>query len=83
MASACVTMKTNAYLANSRKDNTFIQDNGFFGERVKGGLSYSPWIINQLATRVRTKERRIKKAKPAVVSAVLTSNTTKEAVVGT
>ncbi|XP_061353810.1 glucose-1-phosphate adenylyltransferase large subunit 1-like [Gastrolobium bilobum] len=79
MMSACVTLRANTHLANSRKESTFCQDHGFLGERIKGGLSYSPWIINQLAKSLRTQEK-VKKAKPGVVSAVLTSksNNTKE-----
>ncbi|KAJ1393652.1 Trimeric LpxA-like superfamily [Sesbania bispinosa] len=77
MVSACVPLKTNTHLANSIKDNTFRQDDGFLGERIKGSLSYSPWIVNQLATNLRTQEK-VKKAKPGVVSAVLTSNNAKE-----
>ena len=81
MVSACVTLKANTHLVKSRKDNTFRQDSGFLGERIKGGLNYSPWIINQLASSLRTQER-VKKAKPGVVSAVLTSSNIKESVVG-
>lgn len=80
MVSACVTLKANTHYGNLRKDNTFRQDGGFLGDRIKGSLSYSPWIINQLALSLRTQER-VKKAKPGVVSAVLTSSTTKESVV--
>ncbi|BAT90938.1 Glucose-1-phosphate adenylyltransferase large subunit 1 [Vigna angularis] len=79
MVSACVTLKANTHFVNSRKDNIFRQDGGFLGERLKGSLNYSPWIINQLALSLRTQER-VKKAKPGVVSAVLTSSTTKESV---
>ena len=83
MVSACVTLKANTHLVKSRKDNTFRQDGGFLGERIKGGLNYSPWIINQLASTssLRTQEK-VNKAKPGVVSAVLTSSNTKESVVG-
>lgn len=62
MVSTCVNFKANTHIANLRKDNIFHQDNGFLGERIKGGVNYS-----------QTKER-VKKAKPGVVSAVLTSN---------
>lgn len=80
MVSACVNLKANTHFVNSRKDNIFRQDGGFLGERLKGSLNYSPWIINQLALSLSTQER-VKKAKPGVVSAVLTSSTTKESVV--
>jgi len=80
MVSACVTLKANTHFGNLRKDNTFRQDGGFLGDRIKGSVNYSPWIINQLALSLRTQER-VKKAKPGVVSAVLTSSTTKESVV--
>lgn len=80
MVSACVTFNTNTHIANSRKDNVFRQDNGFLGERIKGGLSYSPWISNQLDISLRTQER-VKKAKPGVVSAILTSDNAKESLV--
>ncbi|CAJ1933550.1 unnamed protein product [Sphenostylis stenocarpa] len=79
MVSACVTLKVNTQFVNSRKDNTFRQDGGFLGERIKGSLNYSPWITNRLASSLRTQER-VKKTKPGVVSAVLTSSTTKESV---
>ncbi|KAH1224547.1 Glucose-1-phosphate adenylyltransferase large subunit 1 [Glycine soja] len=81
MVSACVTLKANTHLVKSRKDNTFRQDGGFLGERIKGGLNYSPWIINQLASTssLRTQEK-VNKAKPGVVSAVLTSSNIKESV---
>ncbi|KAK7257954.1 hypothetical protein RIF29_32305 [Crotalaria pallida] len=79
MESACVTLKANTHFANSRKGNTFGKENGFLGERIKGGLNYSPWVNNQLATSLRTQEK-VNKAKPGVVSAVLTSNNAKEAV---
>ena len=70
MASACVTFKANTHLANSEKGDFFRQENGFLGERIKGSLNSSPWIINQLAKPLRTRKR----VKPGVVSAVLTSN---------
>ncbi|XP_057456422.1 glucose-1-phosphate adenylyltransferase large subunit 1-like [Lotus japonicus] len=78
VSAACVAWTTSSQLAKSKKDSTFLQDDGFLGERIiKGSLSYSPWINNQLATSWRGKES-VKKAKPGVVSAVLTSNDTKE-----
>lgn len=80
MVSTCVNFKTTTHVANLRKDNIFRQENGFLGERIKGGLSYSPWIINQLAICLKTNER-VKKAKPGVVSAVLTSNDATETMV--
>jgi glucose-1-phosphate adenylyltransferase len=73
MVSSCVNFKSNNHIANLRKDNIFHHDNGFLGERIKRGVNYSPWMINQLGISLRTKER-VKKAKPGVVSAVLTSN---------
>lgn len=81
VSAACVAWTTSSQLAKSKKDSTFLQDDGFLGERIiKGSLSYSPWINNQLATSWRGKES-VKKAKPGVVSAVLTSNDTKESLV--
>ncbi|XP_045820923.1 glucose-1-phosphate adenylyltransferase large subunit 1-like isoform X2 [Trifolium pratense] len=80
MVSTCVNFKANTHIANLKKDNIFRQDNGFLGERIKGGVNYSPWIINdQLGISLRTKER-VKKHKPGVVSAVLTSNNANETV---
>jgi len=73
MVSTCANFKANNHITNLRKDNIFHQDNGFLGERIKGGVNYSPWIVNQLGISLRTKER-VKKGKPGVVSAVLTSN---------
>ncbi|AES89140.1 putative glucose-1-phosphate adenylyltransferase [Medicago truncatula] len=73
MVSTCVNFKANNHVANLRKDSIFHQDNGFLGERIKVGVNYSPWIGNQFGISLRTKER-VKKAKPGVVSAVLTSN---------
>lgn len=73
MVSTCVNFKTNTHITNLRKDNIFHQENGFLGERIKGGVNYSPWIINQLEISLKTKER-VKKVKPGAVSAVLTSN---------
>jgi len=73
MVSTCANFKANNHITNLRKDNIFHQDNGFLGERIKGGVNYSPWIVNQLGISLRTKDR-VKKGKPGVVSAVLTSN---------
>jgi glucose-1-phosphate adenylyltransferase len=75
-----VNFKANTHIANLKKDNIFRQDNGFLGERIKGGVNYSPWINNdQLEISLRTKDR-VKKAKHGVVSAVLTSNNANETV---
>ncbi|XP_019454186.1 PREDICTED: glucose-1-phosphate adenylyltransferase large subunit 1-like isoform X1 [Lupinus angustifolius] len=79
MESACVTLKANTHFANSRKGHTFGQDNGFLGERIKGGFNYSPWVINQVATSLRTQER-VHNAKPGLIRAVFTSNNAKESV---
>ncbi|MED6219527.1 Glucose-1-phosphate adenylyltransferase large subunit 1 [Stylosanthes scabra] len=71
MESACVAMKTNTFLH---------QENGFLGERIKGGSLnyYSPWIINQTRFRIK-EEKKNKNPKHSVVSSVLTSETaTKE-----
>ncbi|CAI8616954.1 unnamed protein product [Vicia faba] len=73
MVSTCVNFKTNTHITYLRKDNIFHQDNGFLGERIKVGVNYSPWIINQMEICLKTKER-VKKLKHGVVSAVLTSN---------
>jgi glucose-1-phosphate adenylyltransferase len=76
-----VNFKANTHIANLKKDNIFGQDNGFLGERIRGGVNYSPWINNdQLEISLRTKDR-VKKAKHGVVSAVLTSNNANETVV--
>lgn len=73
MASACVTLKANTtHLANSEKGFLFGQDNGFLGERVKGA-----WGMNQLG-KCLTAQKRVKSG---AVSAVLTSNDAKEALV--
>ncbi|KAL5055489.1 hypothetical protein RYX36_036171 [Vicia faba] len=77
MVSTCVNFKTNTHITYLRKDNIFHQDNGFLGERIKVGVNYSPWIINQMEICLKTKER-VKKLKHGVVSAVLTSNDTTE-----
>lgn len=74
MVSTCVNFKTNTHVTNLRKDNIFHQENGFLGERIKGGLNYSPWNINKLEISLKNKERVKKVKKPGVVSAVLTSN---------
>jgi glucose-1-phosphate adenylyltransferase len=68
-----VNFRANNHIANLRKDNLFHHDNGFLGERIKGDVNYCPWMIIQLAISLRTIER-VKKAKPGVVSSVLTSN---------
>ncbi|CAI8600342.1 unnamed protein product [Vicia faba] len=55
MASGCVSLKTNTHFLNCKKGS-------FFGERIKGSLKNSSWVIAQ------------KKIKPAAVSAILTSD---------
>ncbi|KAE9593338.1 hypothetical protein Lal_00029292 [Lupinus albus] len=79
MESACVTLKANTHFANSRKGYAFAQYNSFLGERIKGGFNYSPWVINQVATSLRTQER-VNNIKPGLISAVFTSNNAKESV---
>lgn len=82
MTSACITLKANTHLANSKKGDLFGHyDNGFLGERLKGSLNNNPWLINQSTTRLRT-HKSDKEIKPGVlVSAVLTPNNAKESLV--
>ncbi|TKY75405.1 Glucose-1-phosphate adenylyltransferase large subunit 1 [Spatholobus suberectus] len=75
-SSACVTVRANTHLVNSEKGYLFRQDNGFLGERLKGGSNNSALVVNRLAKRSRSQKR----VKHGVVSAILTSNNAKESV---
>ena len=79
MANSCVAWKANTRLANAKKGDLFNHDNGFLGGSIKGSLSNSLWF-SQLVKGFRC-EKRTRKAKPGVISAVLTSSNVKEAVV--
>ncbi|XP_028765762.1 glucose-1-phosphate adenylyltransferase large subunit 1-like isoform X1 [Neltuma alba] len=78
-SSVCVSVKANTHFAKTRTDNHLLrQDNGFWGERIKGSLNNS-MCVNQFVTSLKTGEK-MKKAKPCAVSAVLTSNNAHESV---
>ncbi|XP_020206422.1 glucose-1-phosphate adenylyltransferase large subunit 1 [Cajanus cajan] len=73
-SSACVNLKANTHFANCEKGYFFRQENGFLGERIKGGLNNSVLVMNQLDKSSRSQKR----VKHGVASAVLTSNNAKE-----
>lgn len=69
MATACVTLKANTHLANSKLG----KDNGFLGERIKGKGSFNnnAWVTDQLSAKRLTTQKRVKIGS---VSAILTSD---------
>ncbi|XP_038711012.1 glucose-1-phosphate adenylyltransferase large subunit 1-like isoform X2 [Tripterygium wilfordii] len=78
MDSCCLGFKANTHLANPNQGCLKNADYGFFGERIRGSLNNSVWV-NQLTNSLKA-EKRIKKVKPGVALAVITSNNAKEVV---
>ncbi|KAK7409827.1 hypothetical protein VNO78_00166 [Psophocarpus tetragonolobus] len=79
-SSAFMTLKANTHLANSEKGYLFREENGFLGDRLKGGFKNSALVMNQLAKRSES-QKRVKQY--GVVSALLTSNNAKESLTQT
>ncbi|KAI9074929.1 hypothetical protein K1719_043092 [Acacia pycnantha] len=80
-SSISVSLRVNPHFAKTRTNHHLLrQDNGFWGERIKGSLNNN-MCVNQSATCLR-KGQKMKKAKPRAVSAVLslTSNNAHESV---
>ncbi|KAF5745726.1 glucose-1-phosphate adenylyltransferase large subunit 1 [Tripterygium wilfordii] len=78
MGSCCLGLKANTHLANPKLGCLKNADDGFFGERVVGSLNNGAWV-NQLTNSLKA-EKRVKKVKPGVAFAVITSNNAKEVV---
>lgn len=80
MATACVTLKGNTHLANSKAGYFLGKDNGFLGERIKGKGSFNnnAWVTDQLSAKRLTTKKRLKTGS---VSAILTSDDPKGSMV--
>ncbi|GLU02885.1 hypothetical protein SLE2022_201180 [Rubroshorea leprosula] len=78
MDSACVAFKVSSPVLGGRHGGFNNVDNGFWGERIRGSLSNSFWV-NQVAKNLRTDSGE-KKNKSGMISAILTSSNTREAV---
>ena len=74
----CAAPKPNGHLGKASQGGLRCEENGIFGERIRGNLENKSWFKNQ---SLGTEKKRLKKAKPGVAFSVLTSNDTKEALV--
>lgn len=72
----CAAPKPNGHLGKASQGGLRCEENGIFGERIRGSLENKSWFKNQ---SLGTEKKRLKKAKPGVAFSVLTSNDTKEA----
>jgi hypothetical protein len=79
MDSCCLALQPNTHLAKANKGGLSHENDCFWGERIKGSLKNDVWV-NQLGKSLRT-EKKVRKFRPRVASAVITSNNAKEAVV--
>uniref|UniRef100_A0A2N9J5S7 Glucose-1-phosphate adenylyltransferase n=1 Tax=Fagus sylvatica TaxID=28930 RepID=A0A2N9J5S7_FAGSY len=78
MDSCCLALQPNTHLAKANKGGLSHENDCFWGERIKGSLKNDVWV-NQLGKSLRT-EKKVRKFRPRVASAVITSNNAKEAV---
>lgn len=74
MDSCCMALKVNAHLAQASKGGLKNEDQGFWGERLRGSLNNNV-LVNQIPKRLSSGKNG-RKVKPGVAFSVLTSNDT-------